>query len=429
MLAEPGGVRQPLYLGIHRSDYMLHEEPASASASHSDGSSGSDSGGKIAVSLRQIELNTVSSAFAGLSARISQLHAYMLDRFSAWRPDASTGGGMLHLQPLTPALKPFVDASAIPAQPLPDATSVASELPVPGQHAARLPTNHCDVGVADGIAAAHKAYGVSRCAPDSCVRVCAAPDSKLPINTAGDAVGAVPLRILHATELYAVDPHISHRLASRTRFLFPRPMRHCSAVVLFVVQPGERNILDQRVLEHALWARHRVPVRRVTLEWLGTHGRLGCGRYVPKGASAASEHCLLIPREFSAAGDGSGDASAAAAAGTASVSLDEVSVVYYRSGYSPGDFTSEACWAAKLTAERSVAVKCPPILYHLAGTKKVQQALALPGAVERFVPAPVAAHLRRCFAGLWSLDPAERDAEAVSDGGLLHGKPLYSHSA
>lgn len=196
----------------------------------------------------------------------------------------------------------------------------------------------------------------------------------------------------------------------------PLPCFLCSAVVLFVVQPGERNILDQRVLEHALWAHHRVPVRRVTLEWLGTHGRLGRGCYVQSGASAASEHCLLIPREFPAAGDGAGDSSAAA---TVPAKMDEVSVVYYRSGYSPGDFTSEACWAAKLTAERSVAVKCPPILYHLAGTKKVQQALALPGAVERLVPAPVAAHLRRCFAGLWSLDPAERDAEAVSTVLLL----------
>lgn len=182
----------------------------------------------------------------------------------------------------------------------------------------------------------------------------------------------------------------------------PSAIPSCSAVVLFVVQPAERNILDQRVLEHALWRRHRVPVRRVTLEWLGLHGRLGRGVYVPRGDSAASEHCLLVPREAEFA-----------AAGASAPGEDEVSVVYYRSGYSPGDFTSEACWAAKLTAERSVAVKCPPILYHLAGTKKVQQALALPGAVERFVPAPVAARLRRCFAGLWSLDPAERDAEAV----------------
>lgn len=161
MLAEPGGIRQPLYLGIHRSDYMLNETPATGA--DVDGSGSSSSGGKTAVSLRQIELNTVSSAFAGLSARISQLHAYMLDRFTAWRPDALTGGSSLHLQPITPALKPFVDAASIPAQPLPSSLSVVAGLPLLGQHADRLPQNHCDVGVADGIAAAHRAYGVSRC--------------------------------------------------------------------------------------------------------------------------------------------------------------------------------------------------------------------------------------------------------------------------
>ena len=53
--------------------------------------------------------------------------------------------------------------------------------------------------------------------------------------------------------------------------------------------------------------------------------------------------------------------------------------------------------------ERSLAVKCPSVGYHLAGAKKVQQALAAPGAVERFLPPTDALHVRSCFAGLWSL--------------------------
>lgn len=40
-----------------------------------------------------------------------------------------------------------------------------------------------------------------------------------------------------------------------------------------------------------------------------------------------------------------------------------------------------------------------------AGTKKVQQDLAAPGVVERFMgQGPEAAALRTFFAGLWSLD-------------------------
>ena len=34
--------------------------------------------------------------------------------------------------------------------------------------------------------------------------------------------------------------------------------------------------------------------------------------------------------------------------------------------------------------ERSLAIKSPSIQYHLAGTKKVQQALASPGTLERY---------------------------------------------
>jgi len=47
------------------------------------------------------------------------------------------------------------------------------------------------------------------------------------------------------------------------------------------------------------------------------------------------------------------------------------------------------------------------------GAKKVQQALARPGAVERFVGAADGARLRSCFAGLWGLGPGEDDAEAL----------------
>jgi glutathione synthase len=38
------------------------------------------------------------------------------------------------------------------------------------------------------------------------------------------------------------------------------------AAVVFVVQPGERNLFDQRFLELALWKSHGVPVVRLTLE-------------------------------------------------------------------------------------------------------------------------------------------------------------------
>ena len=51
--------------------------------------------------------------------------------------------------------------------------------------------------------------------------------------------------------------------------------------------------------------------------------------------------------------------------------------------------------------ERSDAALCPSVAYQLAGAKKVQQDLAAPGVLERFLPSPADADAARaCFAGL-----------------------------
>lgn len=48
-----------------------------------------------------------------------------------------------------------------------------------------------------------------------------------------------------------------------------------------------------------------------------------------------------------------------------------VAVVYYRSGYKLEDYPTMREWDIRLLIERSRAIKCPSIQYHLAGTKKV----------------------------------------------------------
>lgn len=56
--------------------------------------------------------------------------------------------------------------------------------------------------------------------------------------------------------------------------------------------------------------------------------------------------------------------------------------------------------------ERSLAVKCPDIGTHLAGTKKIQQVLSQPGVLEKFFPEQpqVVEQIRATFAGLYTLD-------------------------
>jgi len=86
----------------------------------------------------------------------------------------------------------------------------------------------------------------------------------------------------------------------------------------------------------------------------------------------------------------------------------EVAVVYFRCGYSPDQYHSEAEWDARLMIERSLAIKSPSIHYHLAGTKKVQQRLAEKGMLEHFMPGPDNAakvnKVRSIFTGLYELN-------------------------
>lgn len=77
-----------------------------------------------------------------------------------------------------------------------------------------------------------------------------------------------------------------------------------------------------------------------------------------------------------------------------------VSVVYYRCGYEPNQYHSQKEWNARLLIERSRAIKCPSIQYHLAGTKKIQQALAKPGMIAHFLKnEKTAAKIKEIFTG------------------------------
>uniref|UniRef100_A0A674EBQ4 Glutathione synthetase n=1 Tax=Salmo trutta TaxID=8032 RepID=A0A674EBQ4_SALTR len=93
----------------------------------------------------------------------------------------------------------------------------------------------------------------------------------------------------------------------------------------------------------------------------------------------------------------------------------EVAIVYFRNGYMPQNYT-EQNWEARLMMERSMAVKCPDISTHLAGTKKVQQELARPGVLERFFPGEpdVVDKIRATFAGLYTLDMGPEGDKTVA---------------
>ncbi|BGP26227.1 Glutathione synthetase [Rhodotorula toruloides] len=94
------GIKQPLALGLFRSDYLIHAPEGTSPEQYE---------------IKQVEFNTISSSFGALSTRVGELHRYLL----------ASGAYPSH---------PFLAPSA-------------------------LPQNAALSGLASGLAAAHKAYG------------------------------------------------------------------------------------------------------------------------------------------------------------------------------------------------------------------------------------------------------------------------------
>lgn len=147
-------------------------------------------------------------------------------------------------------------------------------------------------------------------------------------------------------------------------------------VVVMVVQQSDFNIVDQRMVECALWTQQRIPVVRRTLFELS--------------------QCQLDARgQFLVAPD------------------TPAAIFYFRAGYTPRDYPTRAEFDAIYLVEKSRAIKCPSLGTHLAGCKKIQQVLAQPGQVEKFVDEEAARRLRHCFAGLYALESDDESTKAI----------------
>ncbi|KAL8155381.1 hypothetical protein AgCh_000675 [Apium graveolens] len=159
------------------------------------------------------------------------------------------------------------------------------------------------------------------------------------------------------------------------------------AAVLFVVQHEERNMYDQHWFSLILNEKYKITTIRKTLAEIDAQGELQ-----PDGT-------LVIDGEA-------------------------IAVIYFRAGYTPTDYPTESEWRARFLMEQSAAVKCPSISYHLVGTKKIQQELAKPGVLEQFLEnKDDIAKLRKCFAGLWSLEESNIVKDAIERPELYVMKP------
>ena len=153
---------------------------------------------------------------------------------------------------------------------------------------------------------------------------------------------------------------------SRTRADTPNSPLQPRAAILMVVQTTEWNVVDQQLLAFHLWKHHSIPVVRKTLAEVHDEATTdGCGQLIIDG---------LV-----------------------------VALAYFRAGYTPHDYASDKQWDALLWIERSLAIKCPTVAYHLAGCKRVQQVLSTAGVLERFISDDEAVLVRSSFTELWSL--------------------------
>ncbi|CAG9311249.1 unnamed protein product [Blepharisma stoltei] len=137
--------------------------------------------------------------------------------------------------------------------------------------------------------------------------------------------------------------------------------------VIFLVLPFEMNYFDQTCLEIELWETYSIPVIRATLSDVATHGH-------------KREDGALIYKD------------------------KEISVVYFRAGYSPDHYPTESEWQARELIDTSKAVKCPNIDYHLAGSKKIQQELGKPEVLYKYVDPQIGVKLADHFTDLWGFD-------------------------
>eukprot|EP00117_Sycon_ciliatum_P043759 scpid56865/ scgid31642/ Glutathione synthetase; Glutathione synthase len=151
------------------------------------------------------------------------------------------------------------------------------------------------------------------------------------------------------------------------------------AVVILLSHASETNIFDQNPLENALMLNHGIRMIRASLPDLIQRGRLdeATRRYY--------------------------------------IDNTEVAVVYMRTCYVPELITTDEEWAVRLALERARCVVCPTIPYQLVGAKKIQQVLAHPDILSRFVPdESKAAQMQAVFAKLWSLDLGEEGDKAAA---------------
>ncbi|KAF0983555.1 hypothetical protein FDP41_010620 [Naegleria fowleri] len=215
------------------------------------------------------------------------------------------------------------------------------------------------------------------------------------------------MQLAHQTFLKS---HSHHNESSSHSSLLQTPPQY---FILFVVQDGERNIGDQKPYEHMLLEKYGVFVLRRSMKEL-----IGNVQLVQDDAATHQPMLLVEKQHF-------------------------VSVVYFRSGYTPDDYPTEAEWEVRRMLEACSAIKCPSVGVQLVGTKKIQQIMYEDAVLEKFLSKQEAQSVKEVFTGIYSLEDTQsiefiRDAFEHPDdyvlkpqreggGNLVYGETMKNY--
>ncbi|KAL3094059.1 hypothetical protein niasHT_027387 [Heterodera trifolii] len=154
------------------------------------------------------------------------------------------------------------------------------------------------------------------------------------------------------------------------------------SVIVFMSYTKVQGIFDQRLVQYEIEriSGNKIKIVRLTLQ--------ECG-----------EKLILDPNDSSLSYKGR-----------------KVAIIYQRNFLFEKDWQTEKEWDIRRKLERSNAILTTNVRIDLAGTKKVQQTLALPGMLEHFLhdqKAETIAAVRKTFAGLWGLDKDDEETSAI----------------
>ncbi|ADU66038.1 Glutathione synthase [Desulfurispirillum indicum S5] len=147
--------------------------------------------------------------------------------------------------------------------------------------------------------------------------------------------------------------------------------------ILFVVQPHERNIFDQRLIQFAIESHLSVPVVRLSLTEIAREGVLRNGHLFVQGKPVA--------------------------------------VAYFRSGYTPEDYPSQMAIDGRKLLEAADCIRTPDIFTHLAGTKLAQRALGKPEFLRNYLDATSIAPLLQVTKAMYHLDEIHPSGVPITD--------------